>query len=386
MSDQIGVPCTFMRGGTSKGLFFRWEDVPDENDACHRLFAAALGSPDPSGRQLDGMGGGVSSLSKVMMVRRSTRPGIEIDYLFGQVAVDAPLVDLRSNCGNLSAAVGVFAVDQGLVRLPDGPATIAMFNENTGKRVDCHLELRGGRAAVLGDFEIDGVRGGGAPIRLEFLDPGGAVTGRLLPTGNPVDRITLGDGQAVDVSIVDATNPCVFVAAQSAGIDGTELPTALAERPDLVRWFEDVRTRAGVMVGIANSPREVPATAPKIAAVASPRRSQTLDGRVFEAADADLQVRMISMGKPHLAIPLTGALCAAVAARIDGTLVQQAARPKQAGELLRIVHGSGMLAVLGEVRRDGDDWLALSASVMRTARTLMQGTVFAPAPVLEAAE
>ncbi len=215
--DQISVPAVFMRGGTSKGLFFRAEDLPADRAARDRFFLAALGSPDPHGRQLDGMGGGVSSLSKAMAVWRSAREGVDVDYEFAQVAVGDAYVDYGSNCGNLSSAVGVFAVEAGLVDVADGAAVVRMFNVNTGKRVDCAFEVSGGHARATGDCAVAGVAGTGAPIRLDFLAPGGAGTGRLLPTGAPVDRLALPDGTAVDASIVDAGNLCVFVRAADFG-------------------------------------------------------------------------------------------------------------------------------------------------------------------------
>lgn len=385
MSGQIGIRATFMRGGTSKGLFFHWDDLPRDEVERDRFICAALGSPDPNGRQLDGMGGGASSLSKVMLVRPSRRPGIDIDYLFGQVAIDRLLVDRAANCGNLSSAAGVFAVREKMVHLPNGPATLAMFNENTGKRVDCHVIIEDGQAAVHGDLVIDGVAGAGSPIRLDFINPGGAGTGRLLPTGQCVDAIRMGCGDVVEVSIVDATNTCVFVAAKDIGLEGNEAPATLADDQQRMGWFEELRMRAGTLAGIGGH-EGVPPSTPKIAMVAPPIGSQTLEGRNLGPGDGDVQIRMISMGKPHPAIPLTGALCAAVAARIDGTVLQKVARPKQAGELLRVMHGSGVISVLGEVRQQDGVWHAQHASVMRTARVLMEGTVFAPEPVIEAAE
>ncbi|MEM1298604.1 MAG: PrpF domain-containing protein [Pseudomonadota bacterium] len=385
MPGQIGIRATFMRGGTSKGLFFHWDDLPEDETDRDRFICAALGSPDPNGRQLDGMGGGVSSLSKVMLVRASQRPGIDIDYLFGQVAIDRLLVDRAANCGNLSSAVGVYAVREKMVQLPNGPVTLAMFNENTGKRIDCHLTVNNGCPAVRGDLHIDGVAGGGSPIRLDFVAPGGAATGHLLPTGRPVDMIRMDCGNDIEVSIVDATNPCVFLSACDFDLIGTESPHALGEDAEKMAWFEELRVRAGEMAGIGGG-HSVPPSAPKIATVAPPMPSHTLDGRVLDPDEGDIQIRMLSMGKPHLAIPLTGALCAGVAARIDGTVVQKAARPKQSGEMLRVMHGSGVISVLGEVRHRDGTWHAQHASVMRTARVLMEGTVYAPAPLVEAAE
>lgn len=385
VSDQTGVRASFMRGGTSKGLFFRWEDVPAEPGDRDRFLGAALGSPDPYGRQLDGMGGGISSLSKAMLVRRSTREGVDVDYLFAQVEVAVPAVDYASNCGNLSAAVGVFAVEQGFVQFPDGRKVVRMFNENTGKRVDCHLEVRAGRAAIVGPAEIAGVAGQGAPIRLEFLEPGGSRTGRLLANG-PRFGVRLDDGRTVPASFVDAGNPCVFVVASDLGLTGTELPSELAAMPEALVALEQVRRTAGVLAGLAKQPTGVPESVPKVALVGLPAPWTTLSGETLPAEAADVQVRMISMGRPHLAIPLTGALCTAVAAQIEGTVVGELVRPVATGEPLRIGTASGVVPGFAEVARTGDGWHAASASVLRTARTLMTGVVYAPTHRLEAAE
>ncbi|MEM9278156.1 MAG: PrpF domain-containing protein, partial [Pseudomonadota bacterium] len=214
MTEHIAIPCSFMRGGTSKGLFFRWEMLPADAEDRDRFLCAAIGSPDPYGRQLDGMGGGISSLSKAMMVRRSQRAGIDVDYLFAQIAVDKPTVDYASNCGNLSAAVGAFALDQGLVQLPEGPGTVRMFNENMAKRVDCHLQVRNGRAAIDGDHAIAGVAGPGAEIRLDFIDPGASRTTMVLPRGEAAGEVSLND-RVFRVSFIDAAIPCVFVDARA---------------------------------------------------------------------------------------------------------------------------------------------------------------------------
>jgi 2-methylaconitate cis-trans-isomerase PrpF len=381
---QTGIRASFMRGGTSKGLFFRREDLPGNRVERDRFLCAALGSPDRYGRQLDGMGGGISSLSKAMLVRRSEREGVDVDYLFAQVDVAAPAVDYAGNCGNLSAAVGVFAVEQGYVQLPDGPGLVRMFNENTGKRVDCHLEVRAGLAAVGGPAEVAGVAGQGAPIRLEFLDPGGARTGRLLPAG-PRIRVPLPDGRAASASFVDAANPCVFVAAAELGLTGTETPGELAAMPEALAALEQLRRAAGALAGIAAEPARVPESVPKVALVGPPAPSATIAGETLAEDAADVQVRMISMGKPHLAIPLTGALCTAVAARVEGTVVADLARPVPGGGALRIGTASGVVPAFAEVAWAGGEWRAAGASVLRTARTLMTGVVYAPAHRLEAA-
>lgn len=366
--DQIGARASFMRGGTSKGLFFRWEDLPADEGDRDRFLCAALGSPDPNGRQLDGMGGGVSSLSKAMMVRRSARDGVDVDYLFGQVAVDKPVVDYASNCGNLSAAVGAFAVDQGFVQMPDGPGVVRMFNENTSKRIDCHLTVRGGRAAVGGDQEIAGVAGQGSAIRLDFLEPGGARTGRLLPTGGVFDDVV-----GLPASFVDAGNPCIFVPAAALGLTGCELPGEIGAMAEVMTRLEAVRRALGVGTGFAGLPEDVPEAAPKIALVGPPGASATLDRVGLRAEDCDVQVRMISMGKPHLAIPLTGAMAVAVAARLPGTVVADSARAVPEGAPLRIGTASGVVPAMAEVA----DGQAVRASVYRTARLLMDGMVWA---------
>ncbi len=383
--DQTGVRASFLRGGTSKGLFFRWEDLPPEPGDRDRFLCAALGSPDPYGRQLDGMGGGISSLSKAMMVRRSERAGVDVDYLFAQVEVGAPAVDYAGNCGNLSAAVGVFAVEQGYVQLPDGPGVVRMFNENTGKRVDCHLQVRAGRASVGGAAEIAGVAGQGSPIRLEFREPGGSRTGRLL-AGGPRFEARLDDGRTLSASFVDAANPCVFVAASELGLTGAELPAEIAAMPAVLAALEQVRRAAGVVAGLGPDAARVPESVPKVALVGPPSPWRTLSGEALPAEAADVQLRMISMGKPHLAIPLTGALCTAVAARIEGTVVADLARAVAPGEPLRIGTASGVVPGFADVALTGDGWHAAGASVLRTARTLMTGVVYAPTHRLEAAE
>ena len=387
--EQLACPAVFMRGGTSKGLFFRAEDLPSNPAERERFLLRATGSPDPNGRQLDGMGGGISSLSKVMVVSWSRREGVDVDYEFGQIAVGEPVIDRKSNCGNLSAAVGVFAVEAGLVSRPDGEAVLRMFNVNTQKRVDCVLQVIGGHARVHGDCAIAGVAGTGAPIRLDFLDPGGAGTGALLPTGASVDMLELPDGTSVAASIVDATNLCVFVRAADMGLAGTELPTEFRGKLPVISRLEAIRGAAAVKAGVAataqQATRASPAS-PKIAIVAAAADAPTLSGKGLRAGDCNIQVRMISMGVPHLAIPLTGAMCVGVAARIAGTLVQECACPIAAGDVLQVGHGSGVLPVEAVVTRRRDGWFAERVSVYRTARVLMEGRVFAIAGALQAAE
>jgi 2-methylaconitate cis-trans-isomerase PrpF len=379
--QQRAIPAVFMRGGTSKGLFFRADQLPAEPAARDRLFLAALGSPDPYGRQLDGMGGGISSLSKVMVVEHSARPGVDLDYTFGQVAVDRPLVDYAGNCGNLTAAVGPFAIACGLLRPSGSAARLALFNTNTGKRVVASFALdEAGQAAVRGDYELPGVAGSGAPIRLDFQDPGGAVTGRLLPGGQPRETLLVPGVGPLEVSIVDASAAVVFVRARDLGAGGSETPAELTGRPELLRRLEQIRLSGAVRAGLARDLAEAAERCramPKIALVAPAGESRLLDGRTQPAAAVDLLLRMISMGQAHNALPLTGACCAAVAARIEGTLVAEALAAPAGGATLRLGHPSGTLEVDATVERE-PAWVARAATAFRTARILMSGSVMVP--------
>jgi 2-methylaconitate isomerase len=373
---QRWVPAVFMRGGTSKGLFFHAEDLPGDPEARDRLLLAALGSPDPFGRQLDGMGGGISSLSKAAVIGSPTRPDADVDYTFAQVAVDRPVVDYGANCGNLSSAVGPFAVDQGRCPRPDGPALVRIHNTNTGGLLYARFAVSGGRAETRGALAIPGVAGTGAPIRLDFLDPGGARTGRLLPTGNPVDEVTLPGAGRYRLSLLDATNPVAFVAAAELGLDGTESPDELEARPEVLAMLDRLRRSAGVLMGLASTPDAVELASPKIAVLSPPRPFRTLDGRLVAAADHDVGVRMLSMERAHRAVPVTGALCLGVACRVAGTVAQAlAAAPAAAGDPVRVGNPSGVVQVAAEVARTPEGWRASSASLYRTARTLMRGEI-----------
>ena len=340
--SQIALPAVFLRGGTSKGLFFHRRDLPAERARWDALFLAALGSPDPHGRQLDGMGGGISSLSKVVVVSPSTRPGVDIDYLFGQVAVDRALVDYRSNCGNLTAAVGPFAVDEGLVRTEDGEAALTLHNCNLDQRIEARFEVAGGRAVVEGDTVLDGVAGQGAPIRLSFLDPGGAVTGRLLPTGRARDVLDVPGVGEIEATLIDASTALVVVRADALGLSGVELPDAIEADPALTDRLEAIRRAGAAAMGIAPETESVP----KIGFVAPPADAMTLSGAEVAAEAVDLSARVISMGRPHRALPLTAALALAAAARIPGTVAAEVARPGAGSDSpVRIGHPSGVAEV-----------------------------------------
>ncbi|MCH7888850.1 MAG: PrpF family protein [Proteobacteria bacterium] len=378
---QIKLRAVFMRGGTSNAIVFRAQDLPRERARWDAIFLAAIGSPDPNGRQLDGMGGGVSSLSKVCVVGPPSRPDADVDYTFAQVAVADAVVDYSANCGNMSSAMGPFAVDEGLVPASGDTAVVRIHNTNTNKIIVARFPLDDGLAAVDGELALPGVAGPGAPIRLEFLDPGGAVTGKLLPTGAAAETLeALGLGR-LTVSLVDAANPCVFVPAEALGASGTEMPDALSADRDLLDKLETIRRAASVRMGIAATPEQAGrvASVPKVALVSGPRAAKTLSGGSMAAADMDVTVRMLSMGQPHRAVPLTGSLCLAVAARIEGSVVNRAARaPAAPGDDIRIAQPSGLTVVAAEVRDEGG-WVADSAVVYRTARRLMEGAVLVPA-------
>ncbi len=379
---QVKLRAVFMRGGTSKAIMFRHQDLPADRDLWPPLFLAALGSPDVYGRQLDGMGGGVSSLSKVCVVGPPSRADADVDFTFAQVSVRDSTVDFSGNCGNMSSAVGPFAVDEGLVSVSGDAAVVRIHNTNTGKLIASSFPLDDGMAAVEGDFAVAGVAGAGAPIRLEFIEPGGAVTERLLPTGNALDVLDVPGAGPVEASLVDAANPCVFVAAEALGLAGTELPDEIDARGGLLDRLEAIRRHASVAMGIASTLDEAAVTlsVPKVAFVGAPREAPTLSGERIRADAMDVSVRMISIGQPHRAVPLTGALCLAVAARIEGSVAHRLARrPSSPGDDIRIGHPSGVATVAAAVRRDERGWFAISAATTRTARRLMEGAILVPA-------
>ncbi|RUN76562.1 PrpF family protein [Sphingomonas sp. TF3] len=365
----MAIPAVYMRGGTSRALMFHARDLPgtiEDRPGWDAIFAAALGSPDPRERQLDGLGGGISSLSKVAVLAPSAHPHADVDYLFGQVSVQGTTVSYRGNCGNISAAVGPFAVDEGLVALSGDEALIRIHHVTSGKIIHAHFPLAGGKAAVRGNLAIQGVAGTGASIRLDFLEPGGAATGRLLPTGRPVDTLDVPDVGLVEVSLVDAANPVVFVRAEAFGLAGDETPAALGAHPDRLARFDALRQAAAVAMGIVNTLEEARVKVPNLPLVALVS--------AVEGEGADIRVRMISAGQPHRATPLTGAMCLAVAARLPGTLVA-AIVGVAAGEVLQIAHASGVLPVDADVC----DGVARAVTVYRTARRLMEGRVLIPA-------
>ncbi|MDA1099895.1 MAG: PrpF family protein [Proteobacteria bacterium] len=377
---QTRVPAVFIRGGTSKGVFFHGRDLPAELARRNEIFLAAIGSPDPYGRQLDGLGGGISSLSKVVVIEPSRRPGIDVDYTFGQVVVDAPVVDYGATCGNLSSAVGPFAVDEGLVAAPDGEALVRVYNTNTEQVFESRFTVAAGKAQTRGDFIIPGVAGAAARIRLDFLDPAGSRTGALLPSGQVSDLVTLADGREIEICCIDATTPCVFAAATDLGLTATELPGDLETRGEVLACLEEIRALAGARMGLGETAAAISGASrasPKIAVVGPPAPMQLLDGSTLGAAAMDLSVRMISMGQPHRAVPLTGGMCLAVAANLAGSLVHRLTRPGAGGDI-RLGTPSGAIPIGAKVHSAGPDSSVERITTYRTARRLMEGSVLVP--------
>lgn len=376
---QRRIPAAFIRGGTSKAAVFHARDLPADRTLWPELFVAALGANDPNGRQLNGLGGGVSSLSKVCVVGPPSRPDADIDYTFFQLSPRNAAVDDSGNCGNMSSAMGPFAVDEGLVRASGDRAEVRIHNTNTAKIIRARFALDDGMAAVDGDFALPGVSGEGAPVALDFLEPGGAKTGRLLPTGNARDMLAVEGVGLIAASMVDAANPCVFVAAADMGVTATEHPEDLERDRHFLDRMEAVRLAASVAMGIAPdlaAAAKIPSV-PKVAVVAPPADQPLLDGAVLPAGEMDLLVRMISVGQPHRAVPLTGALCLAVATRVAGSIPAGVCRPDRTQ--IRIAQASGLTVVEAAMEtRDGRPH-ALSASVLRTQRRLMDGFVYVPA-------
>lgn len=378
---QTSLPAVFMRGGTSKALMVHRRDLPQNQDDWATLFTAAMGSPDPFGRQLDGMGGGVSSLSKVCIIAPSEHPDADVDYTFAQVMVKEARVDYRGNCGNMSSAVGPFAVDQGLVPAGNGKTTVRIFNTNTQKIIHSTFETLNGRARYGGDLAIPGVSGTGSPIKLDFVEPGGATTGTLLPTGNVTDTLEVPGVGTLEVSMVDAANAAVFVRAKDVGLTGLELPDQLENDPDILARLDAIRVQASVKMGIApdvDSARAI-TIVPFICIVSPPADNPTLSGDTVPAGNIDLVARVISNGQPHRALPLTVSLCTAVAARITGTVAAEALSPTAPTDALRLGMPSGVLTVGADVSQENGAWVARAGSFYRTARLLFDGRVWVPA-------
>ncbi len=374
---QRSIPAVFMRGGTSKGLMLHARDLPDDREEWGPLLCGAMGSPDEYGRQLNGMGGGISSLSKVCVLGPPSREDADVDYTFVQVMVKEARLDFRSNCGNMSSAVGPFAFDEGLVGAEGATCVVRIHNTNTSKIIRSTFAVANDRACYDGIATIPGVGASGSPIRLDFLEPGGASTGHLLPTALAKEWIDVAGHGPIEVSLIDAANAALFVRADDVGLNGTELPSELEADGEVLALLEVLRREASVRMGIA---RDVAAAAgitsiPFVCLVSSATPSTTLSGGLIETSEADLLARVISNGQPHRAMPLTIALCTAVAARVAGSVVATSLTTP-AREILRIAMPSGVLEVDADVTNANGQWVANSGTFYRTARRLFEGRVW----------
>ncbi|MGX5661055.1 2-methylaconitate cis-trans isomerase PrpF [Diaphorobacter nitroreducens] len=397
MAPQIRIPATYLRGGTSKGVFFRLQDLPaaaqQPGAARDALLLRVIGSPDPYGKQIDGMGGATSSTSKAVIVSPSTRPGHDVDYLFGQVAIDSPFVDWSGNCGNLSAAVGPFAIASGLVapgRIPhDGVCTVRIWQANIGKTIVAHVPVAGGQVQETGDFALDGVAFPAAEVLLEFLDPadggeGGEGGGSaLFPTGQLVDTLAVPGVGRLQATLINAGIPTIFLNARDVGCTGTELQDAINGDAAALARFEAIRAWGAVKMGLIHDVAEAATRqhTPKLAFVAPPADYVASSGKAVRAADIDLLVRALSMGKLHHAMMGTAAVAIGAAAAVPGTLVHQAAgggpRTAVPGSV-RFGHPSGTLRVGAEAAQVNGQWRVTKALMSRSARTLMEGWVRVP--------
>ena len=378
---QNRIPAVLMRGGTSKGLFFHANHLPSDPGARDAVLLAAYGSPDPNRRQIDGVGGAVSTTSKVAIISPSASPDYDVVYNFGQVSIDRPLVDFKGNCGNMSSAVGPFAVDEGLIAATEPVTRVRIHQINTDKLIVAEVPVKDGRFDEAGDYEISGVPGSGSKIILRFSDPGGSLTGKLFPTGNVKDNLDVAGMGHIELTIIDAANPMVLVRAAVLDLEGTEIERIDTDET-IKAHLESIRCAVAVEIGIAETIEEATQRSqavPKSAWVSAPKSYQTLGGKVVDVAEVDFVARIMSMGTLHKSFAVSGAVAAAGAARIPGTVVHDLMSP-EAGkkEIMRLGHPGGIIEVGAVVEETGGNFNYKEAILGRTARRLMEGCVLVP--------
>ncbi len=388
-APQIKIPATYMRGGTSKGVFFKLDDLPQAAQQAGKvrdqLLLRVIGSPDPYGKQIDGMGGASSSTSKTVILAKSTQPDHDVDYLFGQVSIDQPFVDWSGNCGNLTAAVGSFAISNGLVdveRIPEnGICTVRIWQVNIEKTIIAHVPITNGQVQETGDFELDGVTFPAAEVAIEFLDPAddGEEGGAMFPTGNVVDTLDVPEIGTFQATFINAGIPTIFLNAEDIGYEGTELQDAINGDPQALARFETIRAYGAKQMGLIQdiSEAEKRQHTPKIAFVSKPKSYTSSSGKDIQSQDVDLLVRALSMGKLHHAMMGTAAVAIGTAAAIPGTLVNLAAGGG-AREAVRFGHPSGTLRVGAQAIQENGQWVVKKAVMSRSARVLMEGWVRIP--------
>lgn len=387
---QIKIPATYMRGGTSKGVFFNLKDLPEQaqvpGQARDQLLLRVIGSPDPYGKQIDGMGAATSSTSKTVILSKSSEPEHDVDYLFGQVSIDKAFVDWSGNCGNLTAAVGSFAISNGMVdpsRIPEnGLCTVRIWQANIGKTIIAHVPVTDGQVQETGDFELDGVTFPAAEVQIEFLNPAddGEDGGAMFPTGNVVDSLEVPGIGTFQATLINAGIPTVFLNAEEIGYQGTELQDAINNDVDALARFETIRAYGALKMGLIKDVSEAATRqhTPKVAFVSVPKDYLSSSGKEVNTTDVDLLVRALSMGKLHHAMMGTAAVAIGTAAAIPGTLVNLAAGGGER-EAVRFGHPSGTLRVGAQASQENGQWIVKKAIMSRSARVLMEGWVRIPA-------
>ncbi|EMK3673312.1 2-methylaconitate cis-trans isomerase PrpF [Vibrio parahaemolyticus] len=389
--SQIKVPATYMRGGTSKGVFFNLEDLPSEaqvaGEARDKLLLRVIGSPDPYGKQIDGMGGATSSTSKTVIVSRSSRDDHDVDYLFGQVSIDKPFLDWSGNCGNLSAAIGPFAIHAGLIpqeRIPEnGIVTVRVWQMNISKTILVHVPIVNGFVQETGEFELDGVTFPAAEIQVDFVDPA-AGEGSMFPTGNLVDDLVVPDVGTFNATFINAGIPTIFIDAESIGYQGTELQDQINNDDAALAMFESIRAHGALKMGLISELEEAQTRqhTPKVAFISKPKSYQSSSGKAVNESEIDVLVRALSMGKLHHAMMGTAAVAIASAACVPGTLVNLAAGGGEK-ESVTFGHPSGTLKVGAQAKQTEQGWVVQKAIMSRSARILMEGFVRVPSDVFE---
>ncbi|WP_226596247.1 2-methylaconitate cis-trans isomerase PrpF [Marinobacter nauticus] len=385
-APQVRIPATYMRGGTSKGVFFRLQDLPEvcqvPGEARDKLLLRVIGSPDPYEKQIDGLGNATSSTSKSVILAAPTQPDHDVDYLFGQVSIDKPFVDWSGNCGNLTAAVGAFAINGGFVakeRIPEnGICTVRIWQANIRKTIVAHVPITNGEVQETGDFELDGVTFPAAEVQIEFMDPADGE-GAMFPTGNLVDELEVPGVGTLNATMINAGIPTIFVNAEDIGYKGTELQNDINSDPKALAMFETIRAHGAVKMGLISDIAEAASRqhTPKVAFVAKPSDYVSSSGKQINAADIDVLVRALSMGKLHHAMMGTAAVAIATASAIPGTLVNLAAG---GGDRTHVTfgHPSGTLRVGAEAKEVNGQWTATKAIMSRSARIIMEGWVRVP--------
>jgi len=379
--EQRRIPCVLMRGGTSRALFVMRNHLPSDPGLRDRVILRMYGSPDI--RQIDGIGGADPLTSKLAIIGPPTRTDADVDYTFAQVSIDRPFVDYAGNCGNISSAVGPFAIDEGLVDAVEPVTKVRIHQTNTRCILVAEVPVVNGKAAVEGDYHLDGVPGSGARIRLDFSDTAGAISGRLLPTGNPLDRLDIPGGGSIEVSVIDAGTPTVFVRATDLGLKGTETPAEIDANRELNERIERIRGTVAVWMGLVDDWRQAAEKSPYLpffALVGGPADYPDFTtGRYVRAEEVDFTSRLLFMLKAHKAYPVTGAVATGAAAQTPGTIVFELARPESHHrEEIRIGHPAGVLEIEVSVQREGEEIRLTRAAISRTARRIMEGYILVP--------